>query len=65
MTIGDPPASKQGCSLGAAQALGAVAIITAAAAATHSDVVWLILMCTMTFPSQASRSVLGVGRPSS
>ena len=45
-----PPAAKQGCSLGAAQALGAVAIIIAAAAVTNSDVLCLILMCTRRFP---------------
>ena len=35
--------------VGAAHALGAVAITIAAGAATHSDVMWLIFMCTMTF----------------
>jgi hypothetical protein len=42
----DPPVSKQGCSLGAAEAIGVVAIATATAAAANRDVLQFILSRT-------------------
>jgi hypothetical protein len=51
LTFVDPPASEQGCSLGAAEAFGAVAIAIAAAAAANRNVVWCILIRTVTFTS--------------
>jgi hypothetical protein len=46
--------SKQGCSLGAAEALGAVAIATAATAAANRDMLQFIPVRTITFPSTCS-----------
>jgi hypothetical protein len=57
----DPPALEHGCSLRAADALGAAAIAIAAAAAANRNVAWCILTRTVTFPSLYS-DITSIGR---